>query len=83
MRTRPGVCRTLDCLSKLDLLSKEEWRTWWAQSRVDRIPSVNDGLVRKVKGLSGGVSVCSVHFIIGRHQTDGAEDRRPSVYEAA
>lgn len=48
---------------------------------VDRIPSMNDSLVRKVKRLSGGVSVCSVHFII--HQFDGAEDRWPSVYDAA
>lgn len=45
----PGVWRTLDCLSKLDLLSNNELRTSWAQSRVDRIPSMNARLVRKVQ----------------------------------
>lgn len=79
----PGVWRTLDCLSKLDLLSNNELRTSWAQSRVDRIPSMNARLVRKVQALSGGASVCSVHFIIWLHPFDGAEDGWPSVYDAA
>lgn len=48
------------------VLSANEWRTPGAWSRPDPIPPVNDSSGRKVKGLSGGVSVCSVHFIIGR-----------------
>lgn len=79
MRTGPGVWRTLDCLSKWDLLSSNEWWLWWAQSRVDRIPPLNDRLV----GPTSVQRCVCPHFIIWLHQTDGAEDRWASVYEAA
>lgn len=83
MRMCPGVWRTLDCSSKLDLLSNNESWSPLAQSRVDSSPCMSAGLVKEVNCFTNDVPVGCVHFIIQLHQFDGAENRWHSVYEAA